>query len=336
MPGAPGAVLGPRETNGVSVRSFSIRARFRCCWNASGAESPNLKATPADSDPWEKSGEPLSDRKRISHYLAYNVDGADKQVVVWDTIDILVGRSKTQDIVIADVEVSREHARFFRKEDHHLVEDLDTGIGTTVNGEPIKVRELQHGDVVRIGSFELIYARTDDLIRPGRYTCHASDLKSNLAVPAKAGLGRTVLGFDPDDSEVLSAPTAVPELDVAHAVSADGTLEELDSDNPLGLSIHPDSVGSSEPIRDLDAELEKPDPAQISSELNLSDFFSLSTYTNPEPREDPVNDERPLKLRMVLEIEAATFEIAALVTALYGQQFGHPLLRIDVKKADEE
>jgi hypothetical protein len=38
---------------------------------------------------------------------------------------------------------------------------------------------------------------------------------------------------------------------------------------------------------------------------------------------------------MVLEIEAATFEIAALVTALYGKQIGHPLLRISIKKPDD-
>ncbi len=38
---------------------------------------------------------------------------------------------------------------------------------------------------------------------------------------------------------------------------------------------------------------------------------------------------------LVLEVEAATFEIAALVHSLYGRQIGHPLLRIRIKKPDE-
>ena len=278
----------------------------------------------------------MSDRKRTSHYLIYNVADGERRAVVWDTIDIQVGRSKSQDIVIPDPEVSREHARFHCDGQRRLVEDLGTGIGTLVNGERIKVHELQPADVVRIGAFEFTYGRTDRPIRPGANTRYASELKSHLAVPAAAGSGRTMLGFEMDDSAVFSAPTNLPpELEMARAVSADGTLEEVESDNPLGLSLHPDSMGATDPVRNLDLELDDSMPSPDTPPPHLADILQATAGPGPGHESGPAGGATPHRLTMVLEIEAATSEIAAIVTALYGKQIGHPLLRINIKKPDE-
>jgi pSer/pThr/pTyr-binding forkhead associated (FHA) protein len=279
----------------------------------------------------------VSGRKQISNYLAYRVADGTQRVVVWDTIDIHVGRRMSQDIVIPDVEVSREHARFRRENDRHLVEDLDTAIGTLVNGERITVHELQPGDVVRIGAFEFTYGRTDRPIRPGGNTRYVSELKSRVAVPAAVeGGGRTMLGIEMDDSDVFSAPTVVPpEHEVARAVSADGTLEEVANSDPLGLSLHPDSMGATDPVRDLDIDLDDAVATFDAPPLRPPDRRSPAADPGPVRKSEPASGATPPRLTMVLEIEAATFEIAALVTALYGKQIGHPLLRIKFKKPDE-
>ena len=58
-----------------------------------------------------------------------------------------IGRTVESDIVVTSKRVSREHARFRREHDRHLVEDLDTAIGTLVNGERITVNFS-----IRVGS----------------------------------------------------------------------------------------------------------------------------------------------------------------------------------------
>jgi predicted component of type VI protein secretion system len=277
----------------------------------------------------------VSDRKRITNYLACHAGDGVKHIVVWDTVDIQVGRSKSQDIAIPDVEVSRKHARFRRENGRHVVEDLDTAIGTLVNGERITARELEPGDVIRIGAFEFTYGRTDKPIPPGGNTHYASELKSRAAVPAAVEAGRTMLAIEMDDSDVFSAPTAVPELAVARAVSSDGTIDEVETDDPLGLSLYPEDMLATDRVRDLDREFRDPAPALDAPPLPLLDRRSPASGPGPEQKRNLAGGATPPKLTLVLEIEAATFEIAALVTALYGKQIAHPLLRINIKKPDD-
>jgi len=260
----------------------------------------------------------VSERKRITTYLTHRGDDGAQQVVVWDTRDIEVGRSKTQDLVVPDPEVSRSHARFFREGERHFVEDLDSAIGTWVNGERVLHHELQPGDVVRIGAFQIAYGRTDQPLRPGPGTRFASELKSGLADPAAAG--RTMLGVDLGDSAVFSAPTDVSEaLRSGRVVSADGTLEESGSDDPLGLSLGADLLGAADLVRNLDFELAQ------SGALRPQ---------QPKPAAEPESVTTCERLTMVLEIETGSFEIAALLRSLWGKDLRHPLLRVRFKKPD--
>ncbi len=63
-------------------------------------------------------------RQRTTSYLVIQPGTGGKQIIVWDTLDITVGRNENQDIVIADSEVSREHAVFRRRGEACEVEDL--------------------------------------------------------------------------------------------------------------------------------------------------------------------------------------------------------------------
>jgi predicted component of type VI protein secretion system len=203
----------------------------------------------------------VSAPQRISTYLVVRLGDEPERAVVWDTLDISVGRLDGQDLVVPDPEVSRKHAVFHRDGERFTLEDLGTGLGTLVNGEPIHTHELQHGDVIQIGKLELKFGQTERKIRPGGNVCFSSELKAGSLPAASAEVsGRTMLAFDVEDDMLASLPTEPAEELGPRAVSADGTLEALDDMDPLGLSVSGADLGVGAPARDLDREIdEKPD-----------------------------------------------------------------------------
>ncbi len=64
---------------------------------------------------------------------------------------MLIGRTLQCDIRIDDLSVSRRHAVIEGKEGRFLLKDLESTNGTSVNGEWIDVRALDHGDRIRVG-----------------------------------------------------------------------------------------------------------------------------------------------------------------------------------------
>ncbi len=64
----------------------------------------------------------VADQQQITTYLIYQIGDGPAQTVIWDTISITVGRLDSQDIVVRDPEVSREHAVFRQKDDRYTVE----------------------------------------------------------------------------------------------------------------------------------------------------------------------------------------------------------------------
>jgi pSer/pThr/pTyr-binding forkhead associated (FHA) protein len=257
-------------------------------------------------------------QKTTSFYLVYRIGDEPEQVVIWDTVDIRVGRRKSQDIVVPDAEVSREHTVFCREGNRHIVKDLGTGLGTLVNGERISEYELQPGDVIQIGLLEVRFGCTTHQIRPDGNRRFASQLKGGLHAPARPGAaGRTVLGFDPAESFASAAPTTPPpELNVARAVTPEGTLEEVDDDGPLGLTNQEMFVGDSVPVL----------PPDGGSEAHSRRGFDRTPSTSAAP-------ESEATLGVVLEIEGQTPRLETLLTALRGKLIGTPSVKIKIEKS---
>jgi hypothetical protein len=70
----------------------------------------------------------------------------------------LIGRSTDADIVIAANEVSRHHARIAPDRDGWTLTDLGSTNGVRLNGHSVGVpTSLQDGDVIELGSVELIF-----------------------------------------------------------------------------------------------------------------------------------------------------------------------------------
>lgn len=70
---------------------------------------------------------------------------------------LMIGRDPECPIHIDQVEVSRHHAKVYRKGDAWFIEDLNSTNGTVVNHRPITSHKLYEGDRILIGKYLLVY-----------------------------------------------------------------------------------------------------------------------------------------------------------------------------------
>jgi pSer/pThr/pTyr-binding forkhead associated (FHA) protein len=63
-----------------------------------------------------------------------------------------IGRDPANDFVVDDIEVSRNHAKISRIDDHFKIEDLNSTNGTFINGKQITMPvKLNNGDLISLG-----------------------------------------------------------------------------------------------------------------------------------------------------------------------------------------
>ena len=99
---------------------------------------------------------------------------------------VIIGKSAEADFFLADVLVSRRHARLIRRDTGLILEDLGSTNGTFVNGQVIAVAPVFEGDVITVGN-------TDLTIRQGEldYLRTEQDTSGGLSV---YNLGFTIKG----------------------------------------------------------------------------------------------------------------------------------------------
>ncbi len=123
----------------------------------------------------------LDDLKQVDAYLI--VEG--KRHVPLDRPVVTIGRLLDNDIVLELSTVSRRHAQIRWRYGRFILYDLGSRAGTAVNGEPIRERVLQPGDVIGVSTAAIIYgegASTGSERRPsGR-----NDGSSTIALPPDA------------------------------------------------------------------------------------------------------------------------------------------------------
>lgn len=74
----------------------------------------------------------------------------------------IIGRESTATLCLPDRSVSRRHSQIERDGDEFIVTDLDSLNGTFVNDVPVKRRNLEHGDRVRIGDSQFVFLGNED------------------------------------------------------------------------------------------------------------------------------------------------------------------------------
>ena len=131
---------------------------------------------------------------------------------------VVIGRQAGATLKIGNASVSRRHAVIERDGDRFVIADLGSRNGTFVNDVPVRRRELQHGDRVRIGEsqFFFLYEDTDEPKRTSEIRFDDSEVVSGATVRMTYG---DVLGLMARDLSVL--------MKVSTTINAIRGLQEL-------------------------------------------------------------------------------------------------------------
>ena len=79
---------------------------------------------------------------------------------------VVIGRDRTATLCIADASISRRHSQIDKEDEEFVILDLESLNGTFVNDVPVKRRQLQHGDRVRIGDAQFLFLLHDGDVVP--------------------------------------------------------------------------------------------------------------------------------------------------------------------------
>lgn len=77
-------------------------------------------------------------------------------------LPVTIGRESDCDVQLNDDRVSRAHAKLQDHAGKVILTDLASTNGTRVNGHPIQMRVMQHGDIMLIGRCVLRFSQADD------------------------------------------------------------------------------------------------------------------------------------------------------------------------------
>lgn len=84
-------------------------------------------------------------------------DGNRKETISITRDPIVIGRLSTNDVVLADSNVSRRHAELRREGSRWVLVDLRSTNGTLVNGKVAREHPLENGDRMTFGTSDLVF-----------------------------------------------------------------------------------------------------------------------------------------------------------------------------------
>lgn len=76
-----------------------------------------------------------------------------------DKKPLLIGRRRTNDLVIENLSVSGDHAKVESSADGYVITDLQSKNGTYVNNKPVTSCVLNNGDIIKIGMHSLVFSK---------------------------------------------------------------------------------------------------------------------------------------------------------------------------------
>jgi len=77
--------------------------------------------------------------------------GQQRRIVITE-FPFSIGRSDECDAAIADLRISRVHARIVSEQGQYFIEDASSRHGTFVNGERRQRAQIRHHDEIRLGA----------------------------------------------------------------------------------------------------------------------------------------------------------------------------------------
>ena len=172
--------------------------------------------------------------------LVIEREGEKATEIVLDKDVITIGRASDNDIVLADVRVSRHHARLTREGNHFRLTDLKSSNGTWINGRRIAEEDIAPGTSFAIGASTLtLSVDGEDTTLSGLKIAAGATMSMDLvgdALPLRAQrlqLDRPVvtLGRDGSCDVVLDSPVVSRLHAQIRKVDADFEVFDLKSTN---------------------------------------------------------------------------------------------------------
>ena len=153
---------------------------------------------------------------------------------------LVLGRESTCDVVIADRQVSRFHARLTPTEEGIMVEDLGSKNGTHLNGVALtSPNMLKDGDKVQVGFVQEFLFFTSDATMPLTKTMPAS--MPSMKASCSAGLLDQTLAPRPN-AVALAISMACPMSRARNSAATGPNSSSLQAGEFLGISAS--TVGS--------------------------------------------------------------------------------------------
>lgn len=227
-------------------------------------------------------------------YLVHNSTG---ERVRLERTATTLGRSSQNEVVIADLHISRRHTQIQREVDGYWIEDLQTPNGTWVNDKRLTKRtRLWDGDIVRVGSTEYTFKADGEILDTQPATMPETGDSANAR--RTGTVGKFLRGLKEFSGEMDELPVDVPFED-----------EKRRSDE-----IHSETGRMISPARDVDRS-ESGEP-EFTSRPSAEEFVTMPDY-------DDTDTERASALQRANLDPNPTPHLLLLVTSgsLTGSQF---------------
>lgn len=119
--------------------------------------------------------------------------GPDRgKVYEFDRVEITIGRTMDNDVVLADPGISRQHMSIRDKGGAYILKDLGSSNGTKLNGKPVDEEVLRPGDVITAGGAEVKFVSSaSEKPKPARKAAARSRERVRDRRPAKRKPART-------------------------------------------------------------------------------------------------------------------------------------------------
>jgi Protein of unknown function (DUF3662)/FHA domain len=118
------------------------------------APAPDPVPPPAPVAPPEPEPEPEPEPREI---FTLNVDRKVHELL---KERVVLGRSREADVRISDLNVSRKHAEVRQRGEEYVLVDLGSTNGTLLNGKRVDRAPLKEGDVITLGSTDVVVGRS--------------------------------------------------------------------------------------------------------------------------------------------------------------------------------
>lgn len=269
-----------------------------------------------------------------SWLLVVEADEVDigKQMILAGGGTVCIGRSESAEFRVRDKYISRVHASIVTKGDYSIVVDMGSENGILVNGNLVDHCLLQDGDVIRLGTAEIIY-RSEEVksLRPAK-AARQPEAPAATEAPAPVAEAPEQAPAPVENPEPVAAQAdAAPEGEMAAAAEAeaeapaeDEPREETEEEKARAaffvqekkkVVLVPDLLVKApepEPAEEADEEEGKPAddglPKVVVKQQKVESRLPEEKAGVTVPRRDELQDKKPRREDFVLEVVPASGE----------------------------